>query len=112
MLEAFKEGHVLHIKYAWPLIKEAKEVFAKESTLQVRNRRRANSIHSTLPPLKPKHRLPRNMYEVYIYPRYTMRSDYIATDAFSHIFPFPRVKESSERSIAPAILIQYQTDEV
>lgn len=35
MLEAFKEGHTLHIKYAWPLIKEAKEIFAKEETLQV-----------------------------------------------------------------------------
>lgn len=36
MLEAFKEGETLHIKYAWSLIKEAKGIFGKEETLQVR----------------------------------------------------------------------------
>ena len=34
MMEAFKEGHTLHIKHAWQLVKEAKEVFSKEETLQ------------------------------------------------------------------------------
>lgn len=35
MLESFKGGHKLDIKYAWPLIKEAKALFSKEETLQV-----------------------------------------------------------------------------
>ncbi len=35
MMEAFKEGRTLNIKYAWPLIKQAKEIFSKESTVQV-----------------------------------------------------------------------------
>ncbi|CAM9873139.1 unnamed protein product [Sphacelaria rigidula] len=34
MLEAFKDGRVLHIKYAWMLVNSAKEIFAKEDTLQ------------------------------------------------------------------------------
>ena len=34
MMEAFKEGNTLHIKHAWQLIKEAKDIFAKEETLQ------------------------------------------------------------------------------
>lgn len=36
MMEAFKEGKTLNIKYAWPLIKQAKEIFSKEATIQVR----------------------------------------------------------------------------
>lgn len=35
MMEAFKEGRTLNIKYAWPLVKQAKEIFSKESTIQV-----------------------------------------------------------------------------
>lgn len=35
MMEAFKEGKTLNIKYAWPLIKQAKEIFSKEATIQV-----------------------------------------------------------------------------
>ena len=34
MLDAFKEGHKLDIRYAWPLLKEAKEIFSKEEKLQ------------------------------------------------------------------------------
>ncbi|CAM9901804.1 unnamed protein product, partial [Hapterophycus canaliculatus] len=34
MMEAFKEGRTLNIKYAWPLVKQAKEIFSKESTIQ------------------------------------------------------------------------------
>ncbi|CAM9253745.1 unnamed protein product, partial [Laminaria digitata] len=34
MMEAFKEGTTLHIKHAWQLIKEAKDIFSKEETLQ------------------------------------------------------------------------------
>lgn len=34
MLEGFKKGQVLHMKYAWPLINGAKDLFAKEETLQ------------------------------------------------------------------------------
>eukprot|EP00752_Nemacystus_decipiens_P008777 g7832.t1 len=34
MMEAFKEGKTLNIKYAWPLIKQSKEIFAKEATIQ------------------------------------------------------------------------------
>ncbi|CAN0114314.1 unnamed protein product [Pylaiella littoralis] len=34
MMEAFKEGHTLNIRYAWPLIKQAKDIFSKESTVQ------------------------------------------------------------------------------
>lgn len=36
MMEAFKEGRTLNIRYAWPLIKQAKDIFSKESTVQVR----------------------------------------------------------------------------
>lgn len=35
MMEAFKEGKTLNIRYAWPLIKQAKEIFSKEATIQV-----------------------------------------------------------------------------
>lgn len=35
MMEAFKEGKTLSIKYAWPLIKQAKDIFSKEATIQV-----------------------------------------------------------------------------
>lgn len=35
MMEAFKEGRTLNIKYAWPLVKQAKEIFSKEPTIQV-----------------------------------------------------------------------------
>jgi len=35
MMEAFKEGRTLNIKYAWPLVKQAKDIFSKESTVQV-----------------------------------------------------------------------------
>lgn len=38
MMEAFKEGKTLNIRYAWPLIKQAKEIFAKEATIQVSER--------------------------------------------------------------------------
>lgn len=35
MLEAFKEGRVMHMKYAWALVNQTKELLAKEETLQV-----------------------------------------------------------------------------
>ncbi|CAB1105840.1 unnamed protein product [Ectocarpus sp. CCAP 1310/34] len=33
-MEAFKDGRTLNIKYAWPLVKKAKDIFAKEATIQ------------------------------------------------------------------------------
>lgn len=33
-MEAFKEGRTLNIRYAWPLVKKAKDLFAKEATIQ------------------------------------------------------------------------------
>ncbi|CAM9129165.1 unnamed protein product [Discosporangium mesarthrocarpum] len=39
MLEAFKEGKVLHGKYGWEVLKQAKELLNKEATLQARRNR-------------------------------------------------------------------------
>ena len=34
MMEAFKGGTTLNIKHAWRLVKDAKDIFSKEETLQ------------------------------------------------------------------------------